>query len=180
MKNGQVITLGPEGLIWNEEKEAIIGELNGIRIILPKQEIKFQSFRWGISSFEEILQNILNEGFTAVVQYFDEDNVEATVSIKSLQRKAYQGIHVGEIYDGKVVRVEDKFAFVELFEGTNGFLHVGDIAHERIHKASDVLKLGDIIKVKVTKITDKGVNVSRKALLPKPIHKEEKKDKEHD
>ena len=85
---------------------------------------------------------------------------------------------VGEIYDGKVVRVEDKFAFVELFEGTNGFLHVGDVAHERINKVSDVLKLGDTVKVKVTKITDKGVNVSRKALLPKPVQPKEEKTSE--
>ena len=41
---------------------------------------------------------------------------------------------------------------------------------------SGIYSRGDIIKVKVTKITDKGVNVSRKALLPKPIHKEEKKE----
>ena len=109
------------------------------------------------------------------IYHYDQQAIETAAKlIENIVRRA----EVGEIYDGKVVRVEDKFAFVELFEGTNGFLHVGDIAHERINKASDVLKIGDIIKVKVTKITDKGVNVSRKALLPKPIHKEEKKDHE--
>ena len=52
------------------------------------------------------------------------------------------------------------------------------MAHERINKVSDVLKLGDVVKVKVTKITDKGVNVSRKALLPKPVAPKEEKSGE--
>ena len=46
-----------------------------------------------------------------------------------------------------------------------------DVAWDRTNKVSDVIKLGDTVKVKVTQITDKGVNVSRKALLPKPIVK---------
>ncbi len=75
------------------------------------------------------------------------------------------------------MRVEDKYAFIELFEGTNGFLHVKDVAWDRTDKVSDVIKLGDIVKVKVTQITDKGVNVSRKVLLPRPVaKKEDKKD----
>lgn len=106
------------------------------------------------------------------IYHYDQDAINtAAKMIENICRKA----QVGEIYDGKVVRVEDKYAFVELFEGTNGFLHVGDVAHERINKVSDVLKLGDIVKVKVTKITDKGVNVSRKALLPRPIRQKENK-----
>ena len=109
------------------------------------------------------------------IYHFDQDAIHTAAKlIENIVKKA----EVGEVYDGKVVRVEDKFAFVELFEGTNGFLHVGDVAHERINKVSDVLKVGDTAKVKVIKITDKGVNVSRKALLPKPIVKEEKKESE--
>lgn len=148
MKNGQVITLGPEGLIWNEEKEAIIGELNGIRIILPKQEIKFQSFRWGISSFEEILQNILNEGFTAVVQYFDEDNVEATVSIKSLQRKAYQGIHVGEIYDGVIEKVGPCSMYVNI-NGIKVRVYIMDASRARVAQMQKIFHEGEPTKVKI-------------------------------
>ena len=129
-----------------------------------------------IEKSNDVKIDIEQDGRVTIYHYDQEAIETAAKLIENIVRKA----QVGEIYDGKVVRVEDKYAFVELFEGTNGFLHVGDIAHERIHKASDVLKLGDIVKVKVTKITDKGVNVSRKALLPKPIHKEEKKDKEHD
>ena len=65
-----------------------------------------------------------------------------------------------------------------LFEGTDGFLHISDWSYERTSKMQDVCKVGDVIKVKVTKVDDKGkVNVSRKALLPKPVKKEEKTEK---
>ena len=128
-----------------------------------------------IEKSHDVKIDIEQDGRVTIYHYDQEAIDIAAKLIESIVRKA----EVGEIYDGKVVRVEDKFAFVELFEGTNGFLHVGDVAHERINKVSDVLKLGDIVKVKVSKITDKGVNVSRKALLPKPIkQKEEKKNEE--
>lgn len=112
---------------------------------------------------------------TVVIYHYDYEAINKAVElIEAIVKKA----QVGEIYDAKVVRVEDNFAFVELFKGTNGFLHVSDVAHERIHKVGDVLKLGEYVKVKVTKITDKGVNVSRKALLPRPIVKKEPKKEE--
>ncbi|NLC55201.1 MAG: polyribonucleotide nucleotidyltransferase, partial [Erysipelothrix sp.] len=76
---------------------------------------------------------------------------------------------VGEIYDAKVVRIENFGAFVELFPGTDGLLHISKIAHERTEKVSDVLKVGETVKVKVLEVDDRGrVNVSRKDLLPKP------------
>ena len=84
---------------------------------------------------------------------------------------------VGEIYDAKVVRLEKFGAFVELFPGCDGLLHVSKIAHERVEKPEDVLKLGDIVRVKVMEIDDKGkVNVSRKALLEKPKPKKVNKE----
>jgi polyribonucleotide nucleotidyltransferase len=56
--------------------------------------------------------------------------------------------------------------------------YISDWSYERTSKMQDVCKVGDVIKVKVTKVDDKGkVNVSRKALLPKPVKKEEKTEK---
>ena len=85
---------------------------------------------------------------------------------------------VGDIYDAKVVRMEKFGAFVNLFSGTDGLLHISKIRHERVEKVEDVLKMGQHIRVKVTEIDDKGrVNVSAKALLPKPeVKKEEVKE----
>ena len=122
-----------------------------------------------IEKSNDVKIDIEQDGRVTIYHYDQESINIAAALIQAIVRKA----EVGEIYDSKVVRVEDKYAFVELFAGTNGFLHVGDVAHERVNKVSDVLKLGDIVKVKVIKITDKGVNVSRKALLPKPVVKKE-------
>ena len=89
---------------------------------------------------------------------------------------------VGEIYEGKVVRIESFGAFVNLFGHTDGLLHISNISHNRVEKVEDVLKIGDLIDVKVMEIDNKGrVNVSAKALLPRP-HREpgqEHEEREH-
>ena len=111
---------------------------------------------------------------TVVIYHHNQEAIDKAVSlIEKIVKKA----QVGEVYDGKVVRVEDNYAFINLFEGTDAFLHISDYAYERTKKMGDVIKVGDIVKVKVTKVDDKGkVNVSRKALLPKPLKKETKAD----
>ena len=94
---------------------------------------------------------------------------EAINKAKAIIEGIIKEAKVGEIYDATVVRLEKYGAFVELFKGTDALLHVSKISHERVDKPSDVLKIGDVIKVKVTEIDEKGrVNVSAKELLPKP------------
>ena len=122
-----------------------------------------------IAESDNVKIDIDDEGNVTIYHYSQEAIDHAMGMIKDLTRK----VEVGEIFDGKAVRVEEKYAFIELFPGTNGFLHVKDVAWDRTNKVSDVIKLGDTVKVKVAQITDKGVNVSRKALLPKPIVKHE-------
>ena len=129
-----------------------------------------------IEKCDDVKIDIDDEGLVTIYHYSQEAIDKAVKMIEDITRKA----NVGEIYDGKAVRVEDKYAFIELFPGTNGFLHVKDVAWDRTEKVSDVIKLGDIVKVKVTKITDKGVNVSKKALMPRPVKKEEKKEEAAD
>ncbi|WP_434796791.1 polyribonucleotide nucleotidyltransferase [Terrisporobacter vanillatitrophus] len=81
-------------------------------------------------------------------------------------------VELNEIYKGKVTRVVNFGAFVELLPGKEGLLRIGNIAHERVEKVEDVLNVGDEVEVKVTEIDDKGrVNVSRKVLLPRPERK---------
>lgn len=72
-------------------------------------------------------------------------------------------IEVGEVYLGKVTRVEDYGAFVELMPGRLSLLHVSQITGERLRSAKDAVKVGDVLKVKVTEIDDQGrVKVSLK------------------
>ena len=122
-----------------------------------------------IAESDNVKIDIDDEGNVTIYHYSQDAIDHAMGMIKDLTRK----VEVGEIFDGKAVRVEEKYAFIELFPGTNGFLHVKDVAWDRTNKVGDVIKLGDTVKVKVTQITDKGVNVSRKALLPKPTVKHE-------
>lgn len=75
---------------------------------------------------------------------------------------------IGDVYEGKVVRIESYGAFVNLFGKTDGLLHVSNISWNRVDKVEDVLKIGDLIDVKVTEIEDGKIKVSAKALLPKP------------
>ncbi|MFA7315131.1 MAG: S1 RNA-binding domain-containing protein, partial [Candidatus Magasanikbacteria bacterium] len=78
-------------------------------------------------------------------------------------------VEAGEEFDGKVVRLEDFGAFVELLPGKDGLVHVSEISWERVNKPSDVLKMGDIVKVKVKEIDNLGrVNLSMKLLKTKP------------
>ncbi|MBQ6400860.1 MAG: polyribonucleotide nucleotidyltransferase [Firmicutes bacterium] len=72
----------------------------------------------------------------------------------------------GEIYEGKVTRIMNFGAFVEILPGKEGLIHISKIAKERIDKVEDVLHVGDEVKVKVVEIDDQGrINLSRKALL---------------
>ncbi|CAH2213972.1 polyribonucleotide nucleotidyltransferase [Tepidibacter aestuarii] len=89
-------------------------------------------------------------------------------------------VEEGEIYEGKVTRIMNFGAFVEILPKKEGLIHISNIAHERVEKVEDVLKIGDTVKVKVTEIDKQGrINLSRKALIEKPVKKEtEKKDTE--
>ena len=113
---------------------------------------------------------------TGLVVIYHQDRA-AINKAKTLIENIVKEAKVGEIYEGKIVRLENFGAFVELFTGTDGLLHVSKMAWERVEKPSDLFKLGDTVQVKVTEIDDRGrVNVSRRDLLEKPEgFKEEKK-----
>ncbi len=78
-------------------------------------------------------------------------------------------VTAGEVYDGTVVRMEDFGAFINILPGQDGMVHVSDIAWARTNKPSDVMKLGDKIKVVVKEVDSMGrVNLSMKMLTEKP------------
>jgi polyribonucleotide nucleotidyltransferase len=76
---------------------------------------------------------------------------------------------VGDEFEGEVVRIMDFGAFVQIAPGKDGLVHISQIAHERVNRVEDKLKMGDKVKVKLMEIDDQGrYNLSMKALLPKP------------
>jgi polyribonucleotide nucleotidyltransferase len=72
---------------------------------------------------------------------------------------------IGKIYLGKVVRIVDFGAFVEIFPGTDGLLHISEIAENRVKLVTDELKEGDQIQVKVLALEGNKIKLSRKAVL---------------
>jgi polyribonucleotide nucleotidyltransferase len=83
---------------------------------------------------------------------------------------------IGKTYLGKVVRLAEFGAFVELFPGTDGLLHISEISEQRIRDVRDELKLGDQVLVKVLSIEGNKVRLSRKALIKEAREKAQKKD----
>lgn len=91
---------------------------------------------------------------------------EKTAEAKRIVETIAGGVEVGSIYEGKVVRITNFGAFVELVPGKDGLVHISKIAKERVNKVEDVLSMGQIVKVKVMEVDSQGrINLSMKALL---------------
>ncbi|WP_088809921.1 MULTISPECIES: polyribonucleotide nucleotidyltransferase [Listeria] len=119
--------------------------------------------------------DIEQDGTVYVASQDEAMNKKAMAIIEDIVRE----VQVGEIYTGKVRRIEKFGAFVELFKGTDGLVHISELAYERVGKVEDVLKLGDEVTVKVIEVDHQGrVNLSRKVLLEKPEGYDEKKAQE--
>jgi polyribonucleotide nucleotidyltransferase len=102
----------------------------------------------------------------------DDGTVHVASSDEASAKKAIQIIsdltataEVGKTYLGKVVRLVDFGAFVEIFPGTDGLLHISEIAENRIKDVRDELKEGDQILVKVLALEGNKIKLSRKAVL---------------
>ena len=107
---------------------------------------------------------------TIFISSTEEDmNKNAKKIIEDLVRE----VEKGQTYLGKVKRIEKFGAFVELFPGKDGLVHISEIAEERIGKVEDVLAIGDEILVRVIEIDKQGrVNLSRKVILREEKEKE--------
>jgi polyribonucleotide nucleotidyltransferase len=144
-----------------------------MQIIIPKEFIGAV-----IGTAGKVIQELQRETNT-VINIEEKDGVGyvdvAAANLEDIQR-AIERIklitkvpEVGEVYDGVVKGIQTFGAFIEFLPGTEGLLHVSEIAYKRIENVSDVLKEGDEIKVKLIAIDDKGkFKLSHKALLPKP------------
>jgi polyribonucleotide nucleotidyltransferase len=83
-------------------------------------------------------------------------------------------VEVGQIYEGAVQRILDFGAVVSLLPGKDGLVHISQIAHQRVNAVSDFLKEGQVVRVKVVEVDEKGkVRLSMKALIDPPAKTEE-------
>ncbi|MGG5337522.1 polyribonucleotide nucleotidyltransferase [Enterococcus pernyi] len=129
------------------------------------------------------IKDVIGKGGDTINGIIDETGVkididqDGKVSIASSDKEMIQKaikiiedltkeVKVGEVYLGKVVRIEKFGAFVNLIKGKDGLVHISQLANERVNNVEDVVKLGDEVLVKVTEIDKQGrVNLSRKAML---------------
>lgn len=106
----------------------------------------------------------LDDDGTVFIASADAESAEAARKIiEDLTRE----IKVGEVFLGKVVRIMNFGAFVELLPGKDGMVHISKLANHRVEKVEDVININDEILVRVEEIDDKGrINLTRKGLLP--------------
>ena len=185
-----------EGLNWeivkqtfSQSKEArvkILGFMNNI-LSAPRAEMsKYAPRIVTININPDKIRDVIGPGGKMInkiiaetgvsIDIEDDGRVFVTSSDSVGMEKAVQWVKelthevtAGEVYDGTVVRLEDFGAFVQVLPGQDGLVHVSEIAWTRTNSPSDVLHIGDVVKVVVKEIDSMGrINLSMKQLLPKP------------
>ncbi|MGE4559334.1 MAG: polyribonucleotide nucleotidyltransferase [Desulfobulbus sp.] len=99
------------------------------------------------------------------IKIFSNTTESANALVKRIQQITAVP-EVGKIYEGEVRTIKDFGAFVQILPGTDGMVHISELANERVKKVTDVVKEGDVIKVKVIDIDNRGrIRLSRKAAM---------------
>jgi len=106
--------------------------------------------------------DIDDTGLVKIAAVSKEDGDAALKIVRELTQEP----EVGAIYEGTVVKIMDFGAFVQILPGTDGLVHISQLANRRVTKVSDVVKEGQLLKVKVLEISRDGkIRLSHKALL---------------
>lgn len=107
----------------------------------------------------------ISEDDPGLISIYSSDLEGAEAAMKEIELLTKE-VEVGEVYEGKVQRIMNFGAFIEILPGKEGLLHISKMAKERVDKVEDVMNIGDIVKVKVTEIDSQNrINLSRKELL---------------
>jgi polyribonucleotide nucleotidyltransferase len=108
--------------------------------------------------------NIEDSGLITIAAVGGEAGEKARQMIESMVMEP----EVGKVYEGPVKSTTAFGAFVEILPGVEGLLHISELQHARTEKTEDVVKKGDVVKVKLLEVDDKGrMKLSRKALIPR-------------
>jgi len=105
-----------------------------------------------------------------IVRVFSPEAEQVKRAVAKIKEIAWEP-EIGKIYQGKVTRITDFGAFVEIAPGVEGLVHISQLDHRRIRKVEDVVKVGDVIPVMVIGIDEQGrINLSHKLTLKKRKH----------
>jgi polyribonucleotide nucleotidyltransferase len=148
-------------------------------------KVKPDQIRLVIGPGGKTIKGIIDQTGVAI-DVEDDGTVNIASSDPEAVRKALDIIkgltaepEVGAVYKGAVQRITDFGAFIELLPGTDGLLHISEMAHTRVEQVTDVMKEGDVVEVKVLSVDRDGkVRLSRRELLPFPEGEEGERAKE--
>jgi len=116
----------------------------------------------GIQSETNTSVEIDDSGLVKIAAFSKEEGDAALKMVQDLTQEP----EIGAIYEGKVVKITDFGAFVQILPGTDGLVHISQLANRRVTKVTDVVKEGDTLKVKVLEISRDGkIRLSHKAVL---------------
>ncbi len=165
-----------------EGRMHILGEMNKV-IAQPRLEMSEHAPR--VISFKidpEKIRDVIGKGGVTIRSITEETGAaidvsdDGTIKVFSVDKAAGEAarkrielitadVEVGQIYEGKVVRLMDFGAFVQILPGRDGLVHISQISEERVEKVSDKLHEGDVVKVKVLEIDKQGrIRLSMKAI----------------
>jgi polyribonucleotide nucleotidyltransferase len=101
--------------------------------------------------------------------FISSPNQEAAEKALKIIEGLTKDVEAGDVYNGKVVRIMNFGAFVEILPGKEGLVHISKLSHNRVGKVEDVVNVGDEISVKVTEVDSQGrINLSHKDTIPPP------------
>lgn len=157
-----------EGIIRKIINSGAFVDIGGIDAFLPISEITWSKIKNPL--------RLLKEGDKVQVKVikFDKETEKVTVSLKALSEDPWKNIdkkyEPGDKVTGKVTKIMDYGAFVELEEGVEGLLHVSDLSWARVRHPKDIVKVGDIVELAVISVdpAQKKISLSLKQLLPDP------------
>lgn len=167
-KTGRMHILGEMEKVISKPR----GEISQFAPRIEQIKIKPEKVREVIGAGGKVIKGIIEQ--TGVkIDIEDDGTINIASADPAMAKKAIEIINgicaeaeVGKTYKGRVVRIMDFGAFVEVLPNTQGLLHISEISHDRIRNVTDVLKEGDEVDVKVVDVDRAGrIKLSRKALL---------------
>ena len=167
--------------ILNVMDEAIGGHREELSEFAPRiytMKIDQDKIRDVIGKGGAMIRQITEESDTNIeieddgtIKIFATERAKADIAISKIEQVTAE-IEVGKTYNGKITRIVDFGAFVEVLPGKEGLVHISQIAHERVNKVTDYLEEGEMVDVKVMEIDRQNrVRLSIKELLEKPAPK---------
>ena len=147
-----------------------------MKAVLPEPRKELSKYAPKIISFDinpEKIKEVIGSGGKVINKIIEQTGVKIDITdegrvfiatpdaemsekAKAMVLSIAKDPEVGDEYTGKVVRILDFGAFVELAPGRDGMIHISKLAKERVEKVTDVVNIGDTVKAKVIKVDDKG------------------------